>query len=42
MKELSRIIRRKRCHFISNSYQFHHKKNSIIRKFVIKKVGKFS
>ena len=30
------------CHFISNAYKFHNKENSLIRKFVIKKVGKFS
>ena len=54
MKELSRIIRRKRREFSmhqngkagnglpfhSNSYKFHHKENSSILKFVIKKSGK--
>ena len=28
------------CHFVSNSYEFHHKENSLILKFVIKKNGK--
>ena len=30
------------CHFVSNSYKFRHKENSLILKFVIEKVGNFS